>query len=222
MNPKKDPSWSALTIAAGLLGVALFRPSSLTANGPTQTTGHPSPSHPSASTPEHNPEEHMPLRRRWERTPRTAHQYSTGIVETIRLSGDPASARILGLVESNLPPGWEHTFVLHDALVTAGALTDMARVTSFASSVNRDQEPRLALEGEALRLQQIADNVARRWLASKYPMLSAHVIESILHEPSHEVLPLLGQYNLLPDDEAVRALRIPVAQPNPRVRTTKR
>ena len=68
----------------------------------------------------------------------------------------------------------------------------MSRVTSFASSVNRDREPRLALQGESLRLQQIADNVARRWLATKYPMLDTHVIESILHEPSHEVLPLLG------------------------------
>lgn len=86
----------------------------------------------------------------------------------------------------------------------------MARVTSFASSVNRDREPRLALQGESLRLQQIADNVARRWLATKYPMLGTHVIESILHEPSHEVLPLLGAYNLLPDEEALQILGIPV------------
>lgn len=210
MNPQKDHSWSALAIAAGLLGLTLLRPSAATAHGPRQATGHPSPSHPSASTPEHNPTERMPILRRGEPTPRTAHQYSTGIVETIRRSSDPAAVRILGLVESNLPPGWEQTFVLHDALVTAGALTDMARVTSFASSVNRDREPRLALQGESLRLQQIADNVARRWLATKYPMLGTHVIESILHEPSHEVLPLLGAYNLLPDEEALQILGIPV------------
>jgi len=114
------------------------------------------------------------------------------------------------LIETNLPPGWEDTFVLHDALVTAGALTDLARVTSFASSENLEANPRQALRGEALRFQNIADDVARRWFSSKYPMLGTNVVEQILREPSREMLPLLGLYNRIPDDDAIRLLDIPV------------
>lgn len=215
MNSSTDHSWTAVTTAAALLGLALTLTYSAPANSRDQGARPPSSSHPAATQSEIYRGGTLSSPRRAKPSPRTAHQYSTGIVETIRLSGDPAASRILGLVESNLPPGWEHTFVLHDALVTAGALTDMARVTSFASSVDLDGQPRLALEGEALRLQQIADNVARRWLASKYPMLGTNAIESILGEPSHEVLPLLGPYNLLSDEDAVRVLGIPVKQTSP-------
>lgn len=150
------------------------------------------------------------LRPAWKRGLLGSHAYTTGLVEVIRTTSDASAARILGLIETNLAPGWEETFVLHDALAVAGALTDLARMISFASSENLEHRPRAALRGEALRVQGIADGVARRWLAGKHPMLGANAIEQILQEPSREVLPLLGHYNLMDEGEAISVLGVPV------------
>jgi len=44
----------------------------------------------------------------------------------------------------------------------------------------------------------------------EYPMLGANVVEQILREPSRGILPLLGPYNLIPGDDALPLLGIPV------------
>ena len=121
-----------------------------------------------------------------------------------------AGDSIEAAIEAVLPPGWENTFVLHDVMVASGALTDMARLLFFASGEGLEARPRDALRDEALRIQAIADDIPRRWLASKYPMLGPEGIERLLAEPNREVLPLLGEYNVLAVDDLIRILRVPV------------
>ncbi len=210
MNRIRDGSWWALGMAVAFLSLAGWQPWRRLPRGAAEAglqvvTSHGQHAGSTFTTPRaiHG----RPIRMRG---PLGGGGYSTGIVETIRVTGDPSGTRLLGLIETNLPSGWEDTFVLHDALVTAGALTDLARVISFASSENLEANPRQALRGEALRFQNIADDVARRWFSSKYPMLGTNVVEQILREPSREMLPLLGLYNRIPDDDAVRLLGIPV------------
>ena len=209
MNRVRDGSWWALGIAVAFLTLAGWQPWRRLPRGVAEAgipvvANHGQQAGSASATPRA-----VHLRPTTMRSPLGGRGYSTGIVETIRVTGDPSGTRLLGLIETNLPPGWEDTFVLHDALVTAGALTDLARVISFASSENLEASPRQALRGEALRFQNIADDVARRWLSSKYPMLGTNVVEQILREPSREMLPLLGLYNRIPDDDAVRLLDIP-------------
>jgi hypothetical protein len=210
MNRIRDGSWWALGIAVAFLTLAVWRPWRRLPKGGAEAgipvvAIHGQHAGSASATPRA-----VHLRPTTMQGPLGGRAYSTGIVETIRVTGDPSGTRLLGLIETNLPPGWEDTFVLHDALVTAGALTDLARVISFASSENLEATPRRALRGEALRFQNIADDVARRWFSSKYPMLGTNVVEQILREPSREMLPLLGLYNRIPDDDAVRLLDIPV------------
>lgn len=212
MKRTRDLSWWAVMASLVLVGVARWRASPGTPAGRSGTAAV----RPVGSVVGNSPLP-SPVLEGWVRHGRTprglpdARAYTTGIVEAIRITSDPAASRILGWVESSLPAGWEDTFVLHDALVVSGALTDMARVISFASSEGLEERPREALKGEALRMQGIADDVARRWLSAKYPLLGTNAIEHILRESNREMLPLLGTYNLVGEEESIRLLAVPSA-----------
>lgn len=128
-------------------------------------------------------------------------------------SGDPSTARIHQLVTNTLPPGWEKTFVLHDALVVSASLTECARLASFASSEGLAHQPRKALSGEALAFHQKLEGFALRWMLAKHPGLGEPAIREILAADNNCVLPLLGPYNLRKGPEWIEALGIPVAPP---------
>ena len=212
MSTRMDASWAALASALCLLGFARARSLPSPMVEPVAAAGRHPPSAPWAPLAA-NP---APVRGAWRPMPRGVGtgnptlQLTTDIMEAIRSSHDPAASNLLTSIESSVPPGWEHTFMLHDALLVAGALTEMARMTSFASSSGLESQPRAALSGEALRIQGIADGIARRWLASKYPLLGHDMTEKILREPNRDVVPLLGEYNLVDLAEAVRILGVPV------------
>ena len=142
--------------------------------------------------------------------PSRVKEATDNAIRAIRKSGDPAGLRLLELLESSLPPGWEHTFVLHDALVVSGALTDFARLFSVSGLSEHASRHRRALAGEALRAQGIADDFARRWLATKHPLLGAAVLEEILRIPNHEILPAFDDFNLVEMDDVLRLLGSPV------------
>ena len=207
MKAKLDLSWWALGTAAVFFAWVMAQSSSRTALAPgamrrllaapgaTAATGQPAVKSmaPAMSHTTSN---------------RPVTDYSRTIVKAVHESGDASAGRLLAWIDANLPPGWEDTFLLHDALVASGALTDMARVLSFASSRGLEARPRGALEGEALRIQGMADAIVRRWLSSKHPLLGDSMIERVLSEPSREVMPVLGEYNLVPAEELVRILGV--------------
>jgi len=214
MKARIDPSWWALALALGFLGFAASRPSPAThppsaqsspalrrQDAPSHATPHPTatPAKPRADA---SPSRH--------RNPSRAQEASNNAIRAIRKSGDPAGLRLLELLASSLPPGWEHTFVLHDALVVSGALTDLARLFAVSGLSEHPSRHRRALAGEALRAQEMADDFARRWLARKHPLLSASVIEEILRLPNHEVLPAFDDFNLVEMDDVLRLLGAPV------------
>ena len=142
--------------------------------------------------------------------PPSATDHTRRLITEIGNSGDPSTARIQQLVANTLPPGWEKTFVLHDALVVSGALTDLARLFSVSGLSEHPSRHRRALAGEALRAQEMADDFARRWLAWKHPLLAAAVIEEILRLPNHEILPAFDDFNLVEMDDVLRLLGTPV------------
>jgi hypothetical protein len=210
MKTTSDPSWWALAAATLLLSVSLARPktnSSVGSAGAPGGAGDPieaaddavSPWQP--APPVASPQTHAGLR---------VQEHSQAIIDAVHESQAPAPQRLLAWMHAALPPGWENTFVLHDVMVASGALTDMARLLSFASADGLEARPRDALRDEALRIQAIADDIARRWLAWKHPMLGDDGIEHLLAEPNREVLPLLGEYNMLAVDDLIRILRVPV------------
>lgn len=212
MKRTHDLSWWALMVSLVLVGVARWWTSHATPAGRSGASAVRPAVAGVGNSPLPSPDLEGWVRHA--RAPRglpDARAYTTGIVETIRITSDPAASRVLGWVESSLPPGWQDTFVLHDALVVSGALTDMARVISFASSEGLEERPREALKGEALRMQGIADDVARRWLSAKYPLMGTNAIEHILRESNREVLPLLGPYNIVGEEESIRLLAVPSA-----------
>jgi|GEM_PF-6497904 len=127
--------------------------------------------------------------------------------------GQGTSGRIQQLVASTLPPGWEKTFVLHDALVVSASLTECARLVSFASSEGLAHQPRKALSGEALVFHRKLEGFALRWMLARHPGLGEPAIREILAADNHHVLPMLGPYNLLKGPEWIEALGIPVAPP---------
>lgn len=214
MKARIDSSWWALALALGLLAFAASRPGPETLPPPvkpdvashghdaaTQTAPHPT------ATPTMPRADAIPSR---QRHPSRARESSDNAIRAIRKSGDPAGLRLLELLESSLPPGWEHTFVLHDALVVSGALTDLARLFSVSGLSEHPSRHRRALAGEALRAQEMADDFARRWLARKHPLLAASAIEEILRLPNHEILPAFDDFNLVEIDDVLRLLGTPV------------
>jgi hypothetical protein len=151
---------------------------------------------------------------RFERVePPSVPDHAQRLITEIRNSGDPATARIQQLVTNTLPPGWEKTFVLHDALVVSGSLMECARLASFASSEGLADQPRKALSGEALAFHQQLEGFALRWMLAKHPGLGEPAIREILAADNNRVLPLLGPFNLLKGPEWIEALGIPMAPP---------
>ena len=211
MKAPFDSSWGAVVLAFGFLGFAALNrtppkthPASeaLRASDPEETLKR-------AATPVHEPQQPTPS------TPSQAFEFSKAAMEAIHTSGDPEGERLLEWIESNMPPGWEYTFILHDLLVVSGSLTDISRLLSFSGDSDAPSGSRRALSGEALRVQSLADEFARRWLAAKYPMLGNRAIESALLVPNHELLPSLDQFNLVAIEEVLRLLKIPVQTLNP-------
>lgn len=145
--------------------------------------------------------------------PPSVTDHSQRLITEIRNSADPATARIQQLVTNTLPPGWEKTFVLHDALVVSASLTECARLVSFASSEGLAQAPRKALSGEALAFHQKLERFALRWMLAKHPGLGEPAIREILSANNHHVLSMLGPYGLLEGPGLVGTLGIPVAPP---------
>lgn len=153
---------------------------------------------------------------RFERAgPLSVTDHTQRLITEIRNSGDPATARIHQLVTNTLPPGWEKTFVLHDALVVSASLTECARLVSFASSEGLAHAPRKALSGEALEFHQKLEGFALRWMLAKHPGLGEPAIREILAANNQHVLPMLGPYNLLEGPGLVETLGIPMAPPQP-------
>jgi hypothetical protein len=142
---------------------------------------------------------------------RLVAEYTEQLSGVIEASGDPVTDRTRQLIAESLPPGWENTFVLHDAMVVSAALTDIARLTSFASSRGLAEEPRKALSGESLEFQSLVEDFSMRWLGAKYPGLGEGALREIVLANNQKVLPLIGAYNLLRDSAPVEALGIPVA-----------
>lgn len=145
--------------------------------------------------------------------PRLVAEYTEQLNGVIDGSGDPVAGRTRQLIAESLPPGWEKTFVLHDAMVVSAALTDIARLTSFASSRGLAAEPRKALAGESLEFQSLVEDFSMRWLAAKHPGLGDGALREIVAANNQRVLPLIGAYNLLGDAVSLEALGIPVAPP---------
>ena len=210
MKAMSDPSWWALCAATLALSVALARPKTIHSDSSARAPGVRGDPIEAADEPvlPSRPARSFALPR--SHADHRVHDHSLAIIEAVHESEDPAPQRLLAWMDAVLPPGWENTFVLHDVMVASGALTDMARLLSFASREGLAARPRDALRDEALRIHAIADDIARRWLASKHPMLGPEVTERLLAEPNREVLPLLGEYNVLAVDDLVRILRVPV------------
>lgn len=129
-------------------------------------------------------------------------EHSTELLTAARKSEDPATRRIAQRVEESLPPGWEDSFVLHDGLLAAAALQEMARMLTHADLLGGPADARAALIGPDAEFQTFADRFALLWLERKYPLLSEEVLRSILPENALSVIPTLGPYNLFDDTEA--------------------
>lgn len=151
---------------------------------------------------------------RFERAgPPSATDHNRRLITEIGDSGDPSTARIQQLVTKTLPPGWERTFVLHDALVVSASLTDCARLVSFASSMELADQPRKALSGEALVFYRKLEGFALRWMLARHPGLGEAGIREVMAANNHHVLPMLGPYNLLEGPGLVETLGIPMMPP---------
>jgi hypothetical protein len=147
--------------------------------------------------------------------PPSVTDHTQRLITEIGNSVDPATARIQQLISKTLPPGWENTFVLHDALVVSASLTECARLVSFASSSDLAHAPRKALSGEALEFHQKLEGFALRWMLAKHPGLGEPAIREIVSANNHHLLPMLGPYNLLKGPGLVETLGIPMVPPQP-------
>jgi len=211
MNPRIDPSMTAVLLVAALFLITRWHPRNATIDAKTTVTDA---SHDnrlnthSTATVESFPRL-RPIRPK-PTDPSPSRDYLNHIIATLRDQHDPATRGILEAIEHDQPGGWAETFILHDALVASGALTDLARIFSFASSSGLERQPRKTLSGDALHVVNLADAMVRKWLVSKYPLLGDTALERIMQVPNIQALPLLGQYNLITEEEAIQRLGITV------------
>ena len=155
-------------------------------------------------------------------SPRVVRDYNQFTVADIVASADPPALAVLTAVTNALPPGWEDGFALHDCLVAVAALTDVARLESPALVGIDDvsasgPDPAAALGREGSSCHGFLREFFARWLARKHPALGEHTIRRLLLENTLAQNPALGPYDLIPIEDSIRLLRIPIPPASPRI-----
>ncbi|KAB2675625.1 MAG: hypothetical protein DVB31_00315 [Verrucomicrobia bacterium] len=216
-RPHMRGRWVALACCAALwLGVESIR-----------TRRSPPPDNPPIDRPPGRAEVSEDPLQAWVRRPtglpaRVVRDYNQSTVADIVASADPAALAVLMAVTNALPPGWEDGFALHDCLVAVAALTDVARLESpalvgidDASASGPDPAATSGREGSSCH--GFLREFFARWLARKHPALGEHTIRRLLLENTLAQNPALGAYDLIPIEDSIRLLGIPVPPASPRI-----